>query len=142
MIAPCGAHRARSVLSAGASMNRQPSLVSFLVFWGVNTLSRWVASNLVSGVTFRDRGALLLSGLLLGILNTFVRPVLVLLTFPLTLVTLGLFLLVVNALVLMLVAWLVPGFDLRGFGTGFVAALLVSVVSWIVNALVGRRGSP
>ena len=118
---------------------RHRSLYEFIVFWAVNTLSLWVVGNLLSGIAFRDTTALLLSGLVLGILNTIVRPILLVLTLPITVLTLGLFLLVVNALVLMLVAWLVPGFEVRSFGVGLIAAVLVSVVSYIINVMVGAR---
>jgi putative membrane protein len=120
-------------------MQRHASLQAFLVFWAVNTLSLWVVGNLITGISFRDGTALILAGLVLGILNTFVRPVLVFLTFPITFVTLGLFLLVLNGAVLMFVSWLVPGFEIRGFGIGLIAALLVSVTSWLINVLIGAR---
>lgn len=114
-------------------------LQSFLLFWGVNTLSLWVTSRIVPGIAFRDTGALVVAGLLLGLLNTFVRPILVFLTFPITVITLGLFLIVVNTLVLLLVAALVPGFDIRGFGTGLIAALVISVLCFVINSMIGLR---
>ena len=112
-------------------------LVRFLIFWGVNTLSLWVADELFSGISFLTLQSLFVAGLLLGIVNTFVRPLLVLLTLPLSVVTLGFFVLVINALMLLLVAWLVPGFVVAGFWSGFFVALFVSVLSFIVNSLIG-----
>lgn len=112
-------------------------LVRFLVFWGVNTLSLWVADELFSGISFQTLQSLFVAGLLLGIVNTFVRPLLVLLTLPLSVVTLGFFVLVINALMLLFVAWLVPGFVVAGFWSGFFVALFVSVLSFIVNSLIG-----
>ena len=79
----------------------------------------------------------MISGLLLGIVNTFLKPLLVILTLPLSVVTLGLFVLVINALLLLLVAWLVPGFYVAGFWSGFFVALFVSVFSFIPNSLIG-----
>jgi putative membrane protein len=78
------------------------------------------------------------SGLLLGLVNAVVRPVLILFTLPLTVFTLGLFLLVINALMVLLVATLVSGFYVAGFATGFWVALFLSVFGWVTNLLLGR----
>jgi len=112
-------------------------VVRFLMFWGVNTLSLWVADDLFDGMTLQSAQSLFIAGLLLGIVNTFLRPLLVILTLPLSLVTLGLFVLVINALMLLFVAWLVPGFHIAGFWSGFFVALFVSVFSFILNSLIG-----
>ena len=114
-------------------------LLRFFVFWGVNTLSLWVADELFDGIAFRQLESLFISGLLLGVVNTFIRPLLVLLTLPLSVVTLGFFVLVINALMLLLVAWLVPGFVVAGFWSGFVVALFVSVLSFVVNSIIGAN---
>jgi len=111
--------------------------IRFLIFWGVNTLSLWVADDLFGGMTLQTAQSLFVAGLLLGIVNTFLRPLLVILTLPLSVVTLGLFVLVINALMLLLVAWLVPGFYIAGFWSGFFVALFVSVFSFILNSLIG-----
>lgn len=113
------------------------NLVRFLIFWGVTTLSLWVADELFDGIVFRTLQALFIAGLLLGIVNTFLKPLLVLLTLPLSVLTLGFFVLVINALMLILVAWLVPGFVVSGFWSGFFVALFVSVFSFVVNSLIG-----
>jgi putative membrane protein len=112
-------------------------VVRFLIFWGVNTLSLWVADDLFEGMSLQTPQSLFIAGLLLGVVNTFVKPVLVILTLPLSVVTLGVFVLVINALMLLFVAWLVPGFYLAGFWTGFFVALFVSVFSFILNSLIG-----
>jgi len=112
-------------------------VAQFLIFWAVNTLSLWVADYLFVGMTLQTTQSLLISGLLLGIVNTFLKPLLVILTLPLSVVTLGLFVLVINALLLLLVAWLVPGFYVAGFWSGFFVALFVSVFSFILNSLIG-----
>jgi putative membrane protein len=80
------------------------------------------------------------AGLVLGLINAVVRPVLLVLTLPLTLVTLGLFLLVLNALCLWLTSALVKGFTVHGFWAAFFGALIVSVVSWLLNAFLSDRG--
>ncbi len=117
-------------------MLNNPS-VRFLVFWGVNTLSLWVADDLFDGIAFLTPQSLFISGLMLGIVNTFLKPLLVILTLPLSIVTLGLFVLVINALMMLLVAWLVPGFIVAGFWSGFLVAIFVSVFSFILNSLIG-----
>src|SRR5450755_2883589 len=97
------------------------NLTRFLLHWVVTSLSLWAASNVFDGIRFADTSALIISALLLGFANAIVRPLLIILTLPLTLVTLGLFLLVLNALMLLLVSWLVHGFTISGFGTAFLA---------------------
>jgi len=113
--------------------------VRFLLFWGLNTLVLWVAGELFSSVRFDSWSALALSGLLFGLAHALLKPVLVILTLPITVVTFGLFLLVVNALLLLLVAWLVPGFHLTGFWHAVLVGLFISVFSFILNQLIGAR---
>jgi putative membrane protein len=112
--------------------------MGFLLLWALNTLGLWVADALFDGIQFDSAGALWMSGLLLGLVNAVVRPVLILFTLPLTIVTLGLFLLVINASMVLLVAWLVPGFTVAGFWTGFFLALFLSLFGWVTNIVVGR----
>ena len=112
-------------------------VVRFLIFWGVNTLSLWVVDALFDGISFSTSQSLFIAGLMLGIVNTFLKPALVILTLPLSILTLGLFVLVINALMLLLVAWLVPGFIVAGFWSGFLAAIFVSIFSFIVNSMIG-----
>jgi len=84
----------------------------------------------------------LVAGIILGLVNALVRPVLFLLTLPLTLLTLGLFIFVLNAICFALTAWVVPGFSVDGFGWALLGALMVSVVSWILNGIVvGKKES-
>jgi len=115
-------------------------LLRFLAFWGVNTLSLWVADQIFDSIRFDDTGTLLVSGLLLGIINTFLKPVLLILTLPATILTLGLMLPILNGLLLLLVAWLVPGFRVDGFWYGVLVALFVSVFSFFLNSLLGPYG--
>jgi putative membrane protein len=102
----------------------------------------WLAAEWLDGLAFRDGTTLVMAALLLGLVNAFVRPLVILLTLPLTVLTVGLFLLVVNALMLGLVALLLPGFELAGFGTALLAALIVGIVSGIGMAIVGPRLPP
>ena len=112
-------------------------ILRFLVFWGVNTLSLWVADDLFDGISFATAESLFVAGLVLGLVNTVLKPLLLILTLPLSILTLGIFVLVVNALMLLLVAWLVPGFIVAGFWSGFWVAIFVSVFSFILNSLIG-----
>ena len=99
----------------------------------------WVATRVAPGISYRDTTSLLEAALLLGVINAVVRPVLVILTLPLTLITFGLFLLVINALTLKLVTLFLHGFHVRGFWAAVLGALIVSVASWIGSALVDKR---
>ncbi len=112
-------------------------VLRFLVFWGVNTLSLWVADDLFDGISFATPRSLFIAGLVLGVVNTILKPLLLILTLPLSILTLGIFVLVLNALMLLLVAWLVPGFIVDGFWAGFWVAIFVSVFSFILNSLIG-----
>jgi putative membrane protein len=119
-------------------MHRANPVVRFLLFWAVNTLSLWVAGQVFTGVRFDSWEALLAAGLLFGIVNATLKPILVILTAPITIITLGLFLVVINALMLLLTVWLVPGFQLAGgFWHAVLVALFMSVFSFFVNLLFG-----
>ncbi len=100
----------------------------------------WLASRWVQGVSIDDAQTLLLAGLLLGVVNAIVRPIAVLLTFPITLVTLGFFLLVINAAMLALVAWLLPGFHIAGFGAALLSAIVVGLTGWVGSWFIGSKG--
>ncbi len=112
----------------------------FLVRLLIGALGLWLAQLLVAGVEIHGAGTLFVAALLLGIVNAFVRPLLVLLTLPITVVTLGLFLWVINAAMLGLVAALLDGFTLHGFGSALLGALVVSVTGWIASWYVGSSG--
>ena len=112
----------------------------FLIRTLISALGLWIASKLVSGLHFDGGGTLLLAALLLGVVNAVVRPLLVILTFPLTLVTLGAFLLVVNAAMLGLVAAMLDGMRIDGFWSALFAAILVGLTSWIASGWIGPRG--
>lgn len=112
------------------------NLTPFLTQWAITALALWVASYIFKGVKFDSAGALLVSALLLGFANAIVRPLLIVLTLPLTLITFGLFLLVINALVILLVSALVKGFRLSGFWTALFASLFVSLLSMLIGATV------
>lgn len=117
-------------------------MLRFIVQAVVTALGLWLAAQFVPGVGFSDTTSLILAAVLLGIANAVVRPILVVLTFPITVITLGLFLLVVNAATIGLVAVLLDGFVVDGLWPGIGAAIVTGVVSWVAGALIGddRRG--
>lgn len=106
----------------------------------ISAVGLWIASAIVGGVHLEGVGTLILAALLLGFANAVVRPIVVFLTLPITLVTLGLFLLVINAGMLALVATLLPQFTIDGFFPALGAAVIVSLVSWIASWTIGPRG--
>jgi putative membrane protein len=124
-----------------ARRRTMPHLVPFLLHWGITALSLWLASLVFRGLRFDGGRSLLVAALLLGLANAIVRPILVFLTLPLTLLTFGAFLLVINALMLMLVARVMRGFTIAGFGTAFLSSIFVALLSLLFGALVSR-GDP
>ena len=112
-------------------------MLRFIVQFLVTCMALWLAAQIVPGVGFSDTPSLLLAAVLLGIANAIVRPILTVLTFPLTLITFGLFLLVVNAAVIGLVAALLGGFVVDGLAAGIGAAIVTGVVSWIAGWFIG-----
>jgi len=104
-------------------------------------LGLWLASVLMpEGVDFQSPRTLILAALLLGVVNAIVRPIVFILTLPLTILTLGLFLLVLNAGMVALVAWMLPGFHLRSFGAALLTWIIVWLTGWVGSALIGHRG--
>lgn len=100
-------------------------MTAFVLRAVISALGLWAATRWVPGIHINDAGTLVLAGLLLGIVNAIVRPIVILLTLPLTVLSLGVFLLVVNTAMLALVAWMLPGFHVAGFWPAFQAALIV-----------------
>ena len=109
------------------------NLTPFLLHWGILALSLWAASYVFHGISFESPSALAISSLLLGLANAVIRPLLILLTLPLTLVTFGLFLLVINAVMILLVSALVRGFRVSGFWTAFFASIFISILSFLLG---------
>jgi putative membrane protein len=115
-------------------------MVGFLMRAAISALGLWVASELLGGMSFDAPSKLILAAVVLGVVNAVVRPLAFVLTLPITVLTLGLFLLVLNAGMVALVAWLVPGFQVAGFWTAVGAALIVSLVSWAASSVIGTSG--
>lgn len=106
----------------------------FLIRWFITTIGVVVAASVVNGIRYDTAGALVLAALLLGILNAFVRPILLLLSAPLILLTLGFFILIINGLMLWWVQGLVPGFHVDRYGSAFWGALVIGIISWCLSA--------
>ncbi len=113
--------------------------MGFLIHWLVLAIALWVAADLVPGVTVSSWQALAIGALVLGFVNAIIRPVLTLLTLPITVLTLGLFYLIVNAAAFGLAAAVVPGFSIASLGSAVLGALVVSLVSWFISLFTGGR---
>jgi putative membrane protein len=118
-----------------------PKLKEFLGRWLITTVAVMVAANLGLGIHCDKFTTLLVAALLLGILNAFLRPLLLLLALPLVILTLGFFILVVNALMLLLVSKLVPAFKVEGFWPAFWGALVITFMTLVLNSLTGTGGA-
>ncbi|MGD9387169.1 MAG: phage holin family protein [Gammaproteobacteria bacterium] len=112
----------------------------FLVRMLISAISLWLAALVVPGMHLEGILTVLGAALVLGIVNAFIRPVVVLLTLPLTIITLGLFLLVVNAMMLGLVSAMFAGFSISGFWSAVFGAIFVSFFSWLASAFIGSTG--
>jgi len=114
--------------------------VGFLLRVLINTVAIYLAATIVPGLAIGGLLPALGAGLVLGLINAVVRPILIVLTLPVTLLTLGLFIFVLNGLCLWLTSWLVRGFVVSGFWAAVFGALIVSIVSWLLTAFVSDRG--
>jgi len=115
-------------------------MLGFFVRAAIVALGLWLATLWVPGVYIDSPSTLILAGLSLGIVNSIIRPIAIVLTLPMTILTLGLFLLVINAGMVALVAWMLPGMHVAGFWAAFWAAVLVSLVSIVGSWFVGPKG--
>jgi len=115
-------------------------MMGFMFRLLITALGLWAAATIVPGVRIDGWGNLLVAALLLGIVNAVIRPVILILTLPLTVLTLGLFILVVNGISVAVVAWLMPGFALSGLGSAILASIVVGLTSWVGSAFVGGSG--
>lgn len=115
----------------------------FIIKVLIGALALWIATQVIHGMEIDNLTTLAVAALLLGVVNAVVRPILIILTLPLTLVTLGLFLLVVNGISVSLVDWMLPGMRIDTFGHAMLAALVIWIVSWAAEMIlgVGKRQS-
>lgn len=114
--------------------------MGFIIKILITAVAIYLAAYLLPGVTITDIKTTIIVALVLALLNTFIKPILVILTIPITIVTLGLFLLIINALMVKWAADLVSGFHVDGWWSALLVSLIVTVVSYILNAIIGDRG--
>jgi len=115
-------------------------MLGFFLRWSINLLALVIAGSLINGITIGSLGIGIIAAGIFGVVNAVIRPVVLILTLPINLLTLGLFTLVVNAAMLMLVSAVVPGFVIESFRSAFFGALVISLISWGVNLFVSGSG--
>ncbi len=113
----------------------------FLARVFITAFGLWMADSILDGIGFDGVFALWISALVLGLVNAFVRPVVLFLTLPFTILTLGLFIFVINGAMILLVSTVIPSFHVDGWGAAILASIIVGLTGWIANALVGSRGT-
>lgn len=113
--------------------------MNWLLTFLLNALALILADRLLADIRISGILPALLAGAALGIVNTFLRPLLMLLTFPLTVISLGLFIFIINAITFAIAAWLVPGFDVLSFGGAFWGAIITGIISWLLSLLLLRK---
>lgn len=116
-----------------------PKFQRFLIKLLVTIAALLIVVKISPWAEVQDPGALIVTALLLGIFNTVLRPLLILLTLPINILSFGLFILVINGLILYVISMLVPGFNLSGFGSAVLTSILVSLTAWIINILIRDR---
>jgi len=112
--------------------------MNFLVRWAINTIALGVAVLIVKGVMVNGIFSLIIASLLIGFLNATIKPIFLLLTLPLNILTLGTFTLVINTIMIIIAAEIVRGFDITGFWSAFVAALIMSIISFLLDIFMNR----
>jgi len=115
-------------------------MIGFMLRVVTVALGLWLATKLVSGIEVREGWTLLAAALLLGIVNAVIRPIAIVLTLPVSILTLGFFLLVINAAMLGLVSWLLDGFEIAGFWSALFGSVVISVTGWLTSGFIGSRG--
>jgi putative membrane protein len=116
------------------------NIFEFLAHCGITAISLWIASLIFHGIKFTDKASLSYSAVLLGVANAIIKPVVILLTIPLTLISFGFFLLVINALMMLLVSSVVPGFKISGFWTAFFASIFITALSFFAGVFIFQTG--
>ncbi|MBU0735318.1 MAG: phage holin family protein [Proteobacteria bacterium] len=115
-------------------------MMGLLVRWLVLTAAVVIASYLISGIEVSSFFSAFFAAAILGVLNTFFRPILLILTLPINIITLGLFTFVINAFLLKMVSGVISGFQVHGFWSAVFGALVISVVNWLLNSFINERG--
>ncbi len=116
-------------------------MFGFFLRWSINLLAMVIAGSVIPGIKIQSIGMGVIAAGIFGIVNAVIRPIVLILTLPINLLTLGLFTLVINAAMLKLVADVVPGFSIESFQAAFLGALLISIISWVMNIFIGGDGT-
>lgn len=111
-------------------------MMSLIVRWVLNALALYIVARILPGIHLSDFGSALVAVVIIGLVNVLIKPILFLLTLPVTFITFGLFALILNALMLMLASAITPGFKIDGFGTALLGSILLSLVTTILHSLV------
>ena len=114
--------------------------MGLLLRWLILTVAIIIASYLLEGIHVSGFFSAFFAAAILGILNALFRPILILLTLPINILSLGLFTFVINALMLMMVSGIIPGFEVHGFWTAVLGSLIISIISWLLNSFISDRG--
>ena len=120
-------------------MTLTEEIMRLIARWLVNSLALFVAYYIVPGVNISDFWSGLAAAALLGIVNAVIKPVVVVLTLPINIISLGFFTLVINAFMLKIVAWAIEGFTVNGFWAAFLGAIVISITSWFINLFFDSR---
>ena len=115
-------------------------MIGFLLRWSINLLALVIAAALIKGISIQSIEMGILAAGILGVVNAVIRPVVLILTLPINLLTLGLFTLVINAAMLKLVSAVVPGLVIESFGAAIWGSLIISITSWLLNIFIGGSG--
>ena len=116
-------------------------MFGFFLRWSINLLALVIAGSVIPGIRIQSIQMGMIAAAILGVVNAVIRPLVLILTLPINLLTLGLFTLVINAAMLKLVADVVPGFVIESFRAAFFGALLISLISWVLNIFIGGDGT-
>jgi Predicted membrane protein len=114
--------------------------MGILIRWIILTVSIIIASYLLEGIHISGFFSAFFAAAVLGILNALFRPILLILTLPINVLTLGLFTFIINALMLKMASGIIPGFEVHGFWTAIIGSLIISVISWLLNSFISDRG--
>lgn len=110
--------------------------MKFVANWFLSALALFIVSKILTGIHLADFWSALVAAAVIGLINALIKPLLLLLTLPITLITLGLFTFIINALLLLLASSLTPGFKIDGFGTALLGSILLSIISTLLHSLV------
>lgn len=111
-------------------------MISLIARWVLNALALYIVARILPGIHLTDFGSALVAVVIIGLVNALIKPILFLLTLPVTVITFGLFALVLNALMLMLASSVTPGFKIDGFATALLGSILLSIITTILHSLV------